>query len=209
MSPDGSVIALYYEPEELGIPALVLVKRNGDTLRYYEDPGSDIRSFDWSPNGVLYIGEDDAIYQVDFHVGPEKQLLRKFTGSHVWDTLSVSPDGLQVVFSMSQGEFSRGNGDYDLFIMDADGSNLRLMIDHAEDDIHGAAWSPDGNYLAITRGIDVHDAIQPCRGALYVIKATATNLTLDEGSAEVTSLVDKYGETFCSNPASVPIWTGW
>ncbi|WP_431686628.1 TolB family protein [Hahella sp. NBU794] len=209
VSPDGSVIAMYYEPENLGIPALVLVNRNGDTLRYYEDQHSHIRAFDWSPSGVLYIAEDDSIYKVDFQVGPGKQLVRKFNNSHVWDTLSISPNGMQVAFSMSQTSMTRGSGYFDLYVMNVDGTNLRVMVNNEEHDIHGAAWSPDGKHLAITRGIDVHDAIQPCRGALYIIKATAANLTLDENSPDVISLVDTLGDRFCSNPASVPIWADW
>ncbi|WP_020410908.1 TolB family protein [Hahella ganghwensis] len=208
VSPDGSVIALYYEIEG-GNAALALLKRDGTLLRSYDSSDGPIRSFDLTSDGKLIIGQGDSIYQVDFKVGITKQLLRRFPGSDIWDTLSVSPDGSQIVFSMSQKGLTRGRGDFDLYSMNIDGTGLRTLVDNESDDIHGAAWSPDGKYLAITRGIDVHDAIQPCRGALYIINATASNLTLEESSTDVTSLVDEYGKLFCSNPAETPIWTNW
>ncbi|WP_158070183.1 PD40 domain-containing protein [Motiliproteus sp. MSK22-1] len=209
VSPDGSVIALYYEPAEIGEAALALLLKSGKLLYYYRDPRSKIRSFDWTPNGNLIIGEGNSIYKVDFNVSAKKQLIRTFRNGHIWDTLSVSPDGRMIAFSMSPDLKIRGKGHYNLYLINVDGTGLRLLADNKDDDIHGAAWSPDGGYLAVTRGIDVHDNVRPCRGALYIVKATATGLTLDEKNADVISLVDRHGDLFCSNPAETPIWTSW
>jgi Tol biopolymer transport system component len=52
-----------------------------------------------------------------------------------------SPDGLQIAF------FSSRSGNYDIWVMDADGGNQRQRTDDPADD-RRPAWSPDGKYLA-------------------------------------------------------------
>ncbi len=55
-----------------------------------------------------------------------------------------SPDGTQIVFTRVQGENAK-----DIFIMDANGSNLRQLTSTPGED-HDATFSPDGKEIVIT-----------------------------------------------------------
>jgi len=76
-----------------------------------------------------------------------------------------SPDGSQIAFQ------STGTGNGDLYVMDADGSNVRQLTSTPEAD-QGPAWSPDGTQVAFVRGL--HPAILTA-SAIYIINADGTD----------------------------------
>jgi Tol biopolymer transport system component len=62
---------------------------------------------------------------------------------------------------------SRRDGNQNIFVMDADGSNVNQLTDHEADD-HSAAWSPDGRYIAFTSTRDDNQEI-------YLMNADGSN----------------------------------
>lgn len=65
-----------------------------------------------------------------------------------------SPDGSQIAFHMdlhSTDPDPRKPQQYDIFIMNADGSNQRRLTDHPKLDV-APSWSPDGEYLTFDSG---------------------------------------------------------
>ncbi|MDZ7791006.1 MAG: amidohydrolase family protein [Xanthomonadales bacterium] len=57
-----------------------------------------------------------------------------------------SPDGSKIAF------VSDRDGAENIWIMDADGSNLQQVSDESEHLLHNPAWSPDGDYIAARKG---------------------------------------------------------
>lgn len=76
----------------------------------------------------------------------------------------ISPDGNHVAWpSIRDGE------DWDVYVMQLDGSGVRRLTDHLADDGY-PAWSPDGNYLAFDSDrFGSHD--------LFVMRADGSELT--------------------------------
>jgi TolB protein len=100
----------------------------------------------WSPNGkrIAYVG-DDRIFTITgkgkkhrrLTAGERHNGMRFEDGSPSW-----SPDGTQIAFFRIYR-----TGRSDLFVVDADGSNLRA-IETPEIGELDPAWSPDGEWIA-------------------------------------------------------------
>ncbi len=91
--------------------------------------------------------------------GPIRRLTNHEAGgeSPVW-----SPDGKHIAFT------SRRDGNYDIYVMEADGSNPRRLTNHEADD-WSPVWSPDGQHIAFTSNRDDNSDI-------YVMGADGSNL---------------------------------
>jgi TolB protein len=113
------------------------------------DPGSD-RAHLSSPtvdprgNRVVFslprtVGQQ--IVSVDLQAGDGKVLTARTDAIDDWATFS--PDGSQIAFASSR------DGDFEIYVMQADGSGPRRLTDSPGLDIR-PAWSPDGRQLAFT-----------------------------------------------------------
>ncbi|MCU0475566.1 MAG: hypothetical protein MUC99_05560, partial [Anaerolineae bacterium] len=73
-----------------------------------------------------------------------------------------SPDGRRIVFA------SNRDGNYEIYVMNVDGSNLVRLTNDPSDD-RSPAWSPDGQYIAFhsTRGTVTSD--------IFVMRADGSN----------------------------------
>ena len=58
-----------------------------------------------------------------------------------------SPDGKRIAFTSSR------DGNYEIYLMDAGGGNVRNLTNHPAQDNY-AAWSPDGRRLAFISNRD-------------------------------------------------------
>jgi hypothetical protein len=91
------------------------------------------------------------------------------TGTN-WQTLEVSPGVTPVPFEISCGDRDIHTGQIaftqsdDIYVINADGSDLANLTNSAEDDYH-PAWSPDGSRIAFWRSTD------PWVWEIYVMRA--------------------------------------
>lgn len=76
---------------------------------------------------------------------------RAFTIDDLYHLKSVSdpqfsPDGQQIAFSVTEYFLEEGKSNTDIYVMNADGSNLRQMTTNPKADYH-PRWSPDGKSI--------------------------------------------------------------
>jgi TolB protein len=106
----------------------------------------------WSPDGTtiafvsLHVGSShfDQLYTMDPH-GGQRTRLTDLDGGNVQEP-AWSPDGERIAFHVSFG----GAIDDEIYVVDADGSDLVQITKNARSDSN-PAWSPDGTRLAFVR----------------------------------------------------------
>ncbi len=112
-----------------------------------------------------------------FVVSTDGATLANLTAGSDFDELEPdwSPDGSKIVFTGN-----RNGGDLDIFTMNADGSNVRPLLDNTASESR-PAWSPDGTKIAFNSNMD-----DPANNDIYVMNADGTGkptrLTTSPGS---------------------------
>ena len=101
-------------------------------------------SLDVSPNGKFMIFDMlGDLYKVDIKGGNATPLIQDFA----WNIHpAISPDGKQVAFVSDRDGLSN------VWIMDIDGTHLKQITREKKNIIHAPKWSPDGEYLVVTKG---------------------------------------------------------
>jgi TolB protein len=107
---------------------------------------SDFRSAD-NPDGKV------RLYTIDLATGRVAALPGAGPGDD--ENPRWSPDGRRIAFKSNR----HGRGDYDIYVMNADGSNLERLTDHPAHD-QDPSWMPDGESLLFSSERD-------SRGDLY------------------------------------------
>lgn len=102
-------------------------------------------SLDIAPNGEFMVFDMlGDIYTVPLTGGQATALTQDFA----WNIHpAISPDGTQVAFISDRGGLSN------VWVMDLDGGNLKQITQEKNNLIHAPKWSPDGEYLVVTKGI--------------------------------------------------------
>lgn len=143
-SPDGTQIA-YTASTAADRYEIYLMNADGSAPRrlLQRDFGYNWAA-SWSPDGqqILFSSNWEGLANL-YTVGLDGNAPRRLTdeGNNflgVW-----SPDGKRIAFTSDRG----GEGDNEIYIMNADGSGVEPLTNNAVDDA-APAWSPDGRYLA-------------------------------------------------------------
>ena len=155
-SPDGRHIAFVSDRED-GNQLWIVPVSGGTATRVTRNPprGGILRPA-WSPDGqrIAFAGSDvrdekrRRLYLVDVKDGA----LRVITPPGDAANPSWSPDGRRLVFDASpEGIDESGNGEFELWTINADGTNVRRITNDTVND-WAASWSPDGKEIAFSRG---------------------------------------------------------
>ncbi|MBU4484339.1 Tol-Pal system beta propeller repeat protein TolB, partial [bacterium] len=94
--------------------------------------------------------------------GGESKLKRLTYVGHYNDTPAWSPDGLKIVFA------SQDRGNFDIFIMNSDGSYIQRLTAEVGNNEH-PAWSPDGRFITFSSTRDGKGK------AIFIMRADGSN----------------------------------
>ena len=113
--------------------------------RLTNDPGSDTFP-KWSHDGrILFTsnrGGRSGIYVMDDGGRNAKRLIEMEAGQATW-----SPNGKEVSFVATSVEKINGHFQFQIFVVDADGSNIK-MVTRSSDSTFGPRWLPDSKSIA-------------------------------------------------------------
>ena len=150
-APDGRHLA-YEQAGRIVIEDLV----DGTTQFVTPEPAAD--AFDilpqFSPDGrtiayVRVVGEASKEVRTIGVDGTGDRLLSR--GVDRATSPDWSADGQHIVFNDGSGSVSRGEGDSHLFVVGADGSDLRQITSGPNEADFHPSWTPDGSRILFTR----------------------------------------------------------
>ncbi|HET9671297.1 MAG TPA: hypothetical protein VFQ40_00440 [Actinomycetota bacterium] len=151
--PDGHGRLLVFRDSRAGVNV-------NDDIAVIRDDGTGFRNLTrtedanewgpvWSPDGrrIAYSSDEDGIPQILVMEadGSNPQRLSDTWGEYpAW-----SPDGTRIAFeSMTGGTTPFGDPAYDVFVMDADGTDAVNLTDSPDSADTYPTWSPDGEWIA-------------------------------------------------------------
>jgi TolB protein len=186
---DGKIL---FQSNRDGNYGLYVINPDGSNQRKIDDfpnrkiSPDDSNGFFPSPDGkkIAFSSDRDGnseIYAIDIDSWI-KSNLTKNKAHEFWFTWS--PDGKQIAFVSSRDTvLARGTWTNNIYIMDADGANVRrVTVDNKTNQYGELSWSPDGKNLALD--MSLHSSQGPVVSLIYLMTLSDAKLT------ELTSTAD-------------------
>jgi TolB protein len=174
-SPDGSRIL--FASDRGGVNELFLIPAGGgEAVQITRDTAAGFRPV-WGPDGshILFraskpASEEDGAMGEFFRVRPDGTDAGKVTGGPRREfNPAYSPDGAKIVFDAHENGITWESGtEWDVWVMNADGSGRRNLTAGNKVNDWGPSWSPDGKTIVFVSGLEnVYD--------IYVMNADGTD----------------------------------
>ena len=146
-SPDGTKI-VFVSARDGNFEIYVMNADGSSPLRLTDDPGTDADPV-WSPDGsqIAFWSSRDTDGEI-YVMNPDGSGVTRITSNGAKDIQPEwSPDGSKLVVSRVMWcDAYSGFCDYDLYVMNANGSDESPLASSSSD--NDAAWSPDGGWIA-------------------------------------------------------------
>jgi Tol biopolymer transport system component len=142
-SPDGTKIAFVHFTPDTGAQIYVADATGAASPRPITTGKRGYFHPAWSPDGgqIAYLsGPNDSLYLMNPDGSRKTKVIGGYAGDAAW-----SPDGSRIAFVSP-----RGGVDRDVFIVNADGTDLRQLTENNAGEF-SPTWSPDGTRLAFDR----------------------------------------------------------
>jgi uncharacterized repeat protein (TIGR01451 family) len=171
-SPDGT--KLVFDAVVAGNNDVYVMSRDGTNLKRLTHSIAVDENPSWSPDGtrIVFDSSRDAGFYEIWQMNADGSGVTRLTDSGIDLMPSYSPDGTAIAF------VSGRDGDWEIYGMNADGSDQRSLSRHPDDDFSPPAWSPDGSRIAFA-------SLRDGDWEIYSMAAdgsSQTNLTHDPGA---------------------------
>jgi Tol biopolymer transport system component len=167
ISPDNKLIAFTYRDKNKAAQIWLMNRDGSNPHELYKSSSQEAHDPTWSPDGTQILfamgrGENNKLYIMGFD-GRDPQVVNNSI-----DTRGRSDWSSHNLISFDMG----GPFQHDVYIMNADGSNLHKFSDG--DNAQGASFSPDGQWIAFTAYTDVANKNQAsCE--IYIMRVDGTD----------------------------------
>jgi hypothetical protein len=188
-SPDGTKIAFVSPDENNDHVGIAVMNGDGSDFHLLQNPADFFLDENpaWSPDGgqiVFTAGGGDTIDIINTDGSGRHRLVANTTTGESYGHLSWSPDGGRIAFESTRPRQSGSPDRLEIWVMNADGSNLVRLTNNDLPDRH-PDWSPDGQKIVFERA-------NSFSGGIMSIKP--------DGSGETRLVFDSFG-------TSAPSWS--
>jgi len=191
-----------------GYRHVFLLPADGGTPRQLTDGAFDDGGIDWAPDGKSlvfsanrsaggeYSPQEAEIYEVAVADGAIRQITRR-NGPDI--TPAVSPDGKLIAYS-GFDDREQGYQVTHLYVMNRDGSGIRMLAPRLDRDLAGAVWSKDGTGLYVQYDDlgDTRLAFVPLTGEVRALANRLGGLSIDRPYSGAAFSVSNDGRYACT-----------